>query len=66
MKFFVDVGPLGEELNFFSLLGFDFQRNFDHEAPKVKLCLVRALKRCLNEKNLIYGRVTATISKFTV
>ena len=49
----------------FSPLGFDFQTNSDHKTPKVKLCSVSALKRYLNSKNLIYGRVMATISKFS-
>ena len=39
------VGTLGENLDFFSLLGFDIQTNSDHNAPKIKLCSVRALKR---------------------
>ena len=30
---------------------------------KIKLYSVRALKRCLNGKNMIHGRVMATISK---
>ena len=46
-------------------LGFDFQTNFDHKAQKMKLFLVGALKRYLNEKNLIHGRVLAKISKFS-
>ena len=28
------VGPSGENLDFFSPLGFDFQTNSDHETPK--------------------------------
>ena len=32
--------------------------------PKMELYSVRTLKRYLNEKNLIHGRETATISKF--
>ena len=31
----------------------------------MKLYSVRALKRYLNEKNLIHGRIMATISKFS-
>ena len=53
------VSLLGEKL------GFDIQRNSDHETPKIKLYSVRALKRYLNEKNLMHGRVTATISKLS-
>ena len=56
------VGPLRENL---SPLRFDAQTNSDHKAPKIKLYSVRALKRCLNEKNLIHGRVMAMISKFS-
>ena len=46
-------------------LGFDVQTNSDHKTQKIKLCSVRALERYLNEKNLIHGRVMATISKFS-
>ena len=59
------VGRLGENLDFFSPLGFDVQTNSDHKTQKIKLYSVRALKRYLNEKNLIHGRVMATISKFS-
>ena len=44
-------------------MGFDVQTNSDHKTPKIKLYSVRALKRHLNEKNLIYGPVMATISE---
>ena len=47
------VRPLGENLDFFSLLGFDIQTNSDHKTQKSKLYSVRALKRYLIEKNLI-------------
>ena len=57
--------PLGENLDFFSPLGFDTRRTSDHETPKIKLYSVRALKCHLNDKNLIHGRVTATISGFS-
>ena len=59
------VSPLGENLDFFGPLGFDTQRNSDHETPKIKFYSVKALKCNLNDKNLIHGRVTATISKFS-
>ena len=59
------VGPLGENLEFFGPLGFDYQTNSDHKTQKIKLYSVRALKSYLNEKNLIHGRVMATISKFS-
>ena len=56
---------LGRKPRFFSTLGFDVETNSDHKTPKIKLYSVRALKRYLNEKNLIHGRVMATISKFS-
>ena len=59
------VGSLRENLDFFSLLGFDAQTNSDHKTPEIQLYPVRALKPYLNEKNLIHGRVMATISKFS-
>ena len=43
------VGPLGENLDLFSPLGFDVETNSDHKTPKIKL----------------HGRVMATISKFS-
>ena len=59
------VSPLQEDLDFFSPLGFDVQTNSDHKTQKIKLYSVRAFKGCLNEKNLIHGRVMSTISKFS-
>ena len=56
---------LGRKPRFFSQLGFDVQINSDHKPQKIKLYSVRVLKRYLNEKNLIYGRVMAMISKFS-
>ena len=55
------VSPLGENLALFSHLAFDGRTNSDHKTQKIKLCSVRALKRYLNQKNLIHGQVTATI-----
>ena len=55
----------GKNLDSFSPLGFNVQTNSDHKLKKIKLYSVRALKRCLNETNLIHGRVMATISKFS-
>ena len=51
------VGPLGENLEFFSPLGFDVQINSDHKTQKIKLYSGRPLKRYLKKKNLIHGRV---------
>ena len=59
------VGPLGGKFNFFSPSGFEIQSDFDYITSKIKFHSVRALKCYLNEKNLIHGRVTATISKFS-
>ena len=55
----------GENLDFYSALGFDVQTNSDLKTQKVRVYSVRALKRFLNEKNLINGRVMATISKLS-
>ena len=41
-------GSLGENLNFFSSLGFDVKTNSDHKTQKIKLYSVRALKHYLN------------------
>ena len=63
------VGPLGENLDVFSPLRFHVQSNSDHKTPKLKIYTANALKRYLNEKNLINGRVIngnkTTISKFS-
>ena len=59
------VGPLEGKFDFFSPLGFEIQSDFDYRNTKLKFYFVRALKCHLNEKNLIHGRVTATISKFS-
>ena len=42
-------------------LGFKIQSNFDMKTTEIKFHSVRALKRYLNEINLIHGRETATI-----
>ena len=52
-------------LDFFSPLGTDIQRNSGNETSKIKLYSVRALNCHLNEKNLIHGRVKARISNFS-
>ena len=59
------VGSLGGNFDLFSPSGFEIQRVFDYRTSKIKFYSVRALKCYLNEKNLIHGRVTATISKFS-
>ena len=56
---------LGRKPRSFSPLGFDVQTNSDHKTQKVTLYSVRAIKRYLNEKNLIHGRVMATNPKFS-
>ena len=55
--------PWGKPEFSFSPLGFDIQTNSDHKTQKIKLYSVRDLKRYRIEKNLIQGRVVATISK---
>ena len=59
------VGPLGGKFDFFSPSGFEMQNDFDSRTSQIKFYSVRALKCYLNEKYLIYGRVTATVSKFS-
>ena len=59
------VSPLGEKFDFFSPSGFEIQSVSAYRTSKIKFYSVRALKCYLNEKNLIHGRVTATISKFS-
>ena len=59
------LGPLGENFDFFSPLGFDIlTRHSVPKTPKIELHSVKALKRHLNEKNLTHGREVAAISKF--
>ena len=61
------VGPLGGkfDFDFFSPSGFEIQSYFDYRTSKFKFYSVRALKRYLNEKNLMHGRVMSTISMFS-
>ena len=59
------VGPLGGKFYFFSPSGLEIQSVFAYRTSNFKFYSVRALKCYLNEKNLILGRVTATISKFS-
>ena len=59
------VGPLGGGFDFFSPSGFEIQSDSDYRTLKIKFNSVRALKCYLNEKNLIRGRATATISNFS-
>ena len=49
------VDSLGENLGFLIPLGFDIQRDSDLETSKIKHHSIRASKRYLNEKHLIYG-----------
>ena len=64
-QFFGVFNPLGEILKLFIPLEFDVQTNSDHKNYKIKLYSVRALKRYLSERNLIHGRVMATMLKFS-
>ena len=59
------MGPLGGRFDFSSPPGFEILRDSDYKTLKIKFYSVRALKCYLNEKNLIHGLVTATISKFS-
>ena len=65
LKFLESSVPWEKILIFLSPLGFDIQTNSDHKTQKIKLYSVRALKRYLNEKNLIHGRAVSMISKFS-
>ena len=58
------VGPLGENLNFLVRWDLTFKQILSQN-PKIKLCSVRALKRYLNKKNLIQGRVMESIQNFS-
>ena len=55
------VGSLGRKFDFFSPSGFEIQSDFNYRTSKIKFYSVRTLKCYVNEKNLIHGRVTATI-----
>ena len=55
------VGCLGENLDFFSPLGFEANCNFDYKAYKLKPHSIRASERYLNNKNPIHGQETALI-----
>ena len=60
------VVPFGGKFDFFSPLGFKIQSDFDYRTAKSGSALSELWKLCyVNEKNLIHGRVTATISKFS-
>ena len=59
------VGPLGRQFDFSVPRDLKFKAILITEPQKIKFYVVRALKCYLNEKNLIHGRITATISKFS-
>ena len=59
------VGPLGGKFDFFRPSVLEIQSDFDNKTSKIKFYSVRASKCYPNEKNLIHGGVTATISKFS-
>ena len=56
---------LERKVRFFSPSGFEIKGVSAYRTSNIKFYSVRALKCYLNEKNLIHGRVTATISKFS-
>ena len=60
------VGPLGGKFDVFSPLGFEIKSVFDYRTSQIKFYSVGTLICYLNEKKLIHGQVTATISKFSV
>ena len=59
------VGPLRGKVSFFSPSGFEIESDFDYKVSKIRFYFVKTLKCYLNEKNLIHGPVTATISKYS-
>ena len=64
LKFLESSVPWEKNLDFFSPFGFDIQTASHYKTQKNQ-ALVRALKRYLNEKNLIHARVLETTSKFS-
>ena len=57
---------MGGKFDFFSPSGFGIKSDFDYRTSEIRFYSSRALKCYLNEKNLINGRVTATIPKFNL
>ena len=55
------IGRLGEKCDLFSHLGIDIQRDSDLKISKIKFHSIRASESYLHEKNMIYGRETATV-----
>ena len=62
-QIFRAVGPLREILKaqFFSSLGLEAERDFDHRISKLTPHSVTASERYLNNKNPNHGRETASI-----
>ena len=63
LKFLESLVPW-EKTSIFSTLGFDVYLNSCHKIKKSS-STQSALKCYLNDKNLMHGRVMATISKFS-
>ena len=60
------LGPLRGKFNLFSPSGLEIQSDFFYyRTLKIKLCSARPLKSYRNEKNLMHGRVIATMSKIS-
>ena len=57
--------PLGGKFNLYSPSGFEIKSDLYYRTSKFMFYFVRALKCYLNEKNLMHGRVTSMISKFS-
>ena len=57
--------PLRKKCHFFIALGVDIESSFDHVTFRIKLHSIRSLQLYLNDKNLINGRQTVGIVKFT-
>ena len=49
------VSPLGKKLIFFSLLGFEIQKNYDSETSKFKLHSFRAFQLYKKDWNPTHG-----------
>ena len=63
---FQNFGPLGGRFDFFISSRFEIQSGFDYKASEIKLHSVRAFKHYMNDKSLIHGQETVTISKGNV
>ena len=65
LKFLVSSVPWEKTSIFLACWDLMFKQILITKPKKIKLFSVRALKRYLNEKNLMHGQVMAMISKFS-